>query len=437
MTFTFDSTDARFPCIEPFILEKRDRVVVYQGSGTAVCSGPVRELYLGLESGFLQRSGDDMWLKAADGSCRDYMQYENGTHVDPIPADCPWSGPNPSNGDVAGVSVSRFDQDPFADTDSGADWEASGATTTTGDVSNGMENVAGGQDTDEDGLLDNVDNCDFVVNPAQTDDDADGAGNLCDNCIGVANPDQADADEDGLGDACDTETELMVVDQDIRSTSEEIAQHRQQPASRIGVRGSSTYRVLGWVDVSRLPEGAIVDTVSVVYYTTSGDPLNINENGDTAPEGPAVTAELHELLRPWNSDEPLTYPEDLGDNQDAVAAGDSTWRYSTFPDEWSEFGGCGATDSGAVLATVTVPQTTDSIVEFSDPALVTLMQDWLADPSTNNGFLIKAADADELAGVNNRKVLCGKGFPLETSTNLTQEEALSHRPKIVVEFHLP
>ena len=76
-------------------------------------------------------------------------------------------------------------------------------------------------------------------------------------------------------------------------------------------------------------------------------------------------------------------------------------------------------------------------LEFSNPALVTLVQDWLADPSTNNGFLIKTTDADETSGVDNRKVLCGKSFPLETSTNLTQEEALSHRPRIVVEFHLP
>ena len=100
-------------------------------------------------------------------------------------------------------------------------------------------------------------------------------------------------------------------------------------------------------------------------------------------------------------------------------------------------GASGATDSGLTLATAPVTGTLNAPVEFSDPALVTLMQDWLADPSTNNGFLIKATDADELSGVDNRKVLCGKGFPLETSTNLTQEEALSHRPRIVVEFHLP
>ena len=157
----------------------------------------------------------------------------------------------------------------------------------------------------------------------------------------------------------------------------------------------------------------------------------------TASEGPAVTAELHELLTPWNFDEPLTYPEDLDDNQANAGAGDSTWRYSTYPDEWSALGASGAADSGAVLATATVPATTDSIVEFSDPALVTLVQDWLADPSSNNGIMIKAIDADEASAVDNRKVLCGKGFPLESSTNLTQEEALSHRPRIVVEFHLP
>ncbi len=58
-------------------------------------------------------------------------------------------------------------------------------------------------DTDNDGLLDSVDNCPLVYNPTQADSDNDGAGDDCDNCPTLANPGQVDADGDGLGDACD------------------------------------------------------------------------------------------------------------------------------------------------------------------------------------------------------------------------------------------
>ncbi|MBI4578853.1 MAG: thrombospondin type 3 repeat-containing protein, partial [Planctomycetes bacterium] len=58
-------------------------------------------------------------------------------------------------------------------------------------------------DTDNDGVLDNVDNCPSNANADQADADNDGVGDVCDNCPAVANNDQADADNDGVGDACE------------------------------------------------------------------------------------------------------------------------------------------------------------------------------------------------------------------------------------------
>jgi len=58
-------------------------------------------------------------------------------------------------------------------------------------------------DGDLDGIVDCIDNCEFLPNPAQEDADGDGVGDACDNCPDVPNAGQADADGDQSGDACD------------------------------------------------------------------------------------------------------------------------------------------------------------------------------------------------------------------------------------------
>ena len=77
-----------------------------------------------------------------------------------------------------------------------------------GDSRDGLTNVGSlfvlfMQDSDHDGLDDELDNCISAHNPLQTDDDLDGVGNLCDNCPAIANASQADADSDGEGDVCE------------------------------------------------------------------------------------------------------------------------------------------------------------------------------------------------------------------------------------------
>ncbi|MDR0993911.1 MAG: thrombospondin type 3 repeat-containing protein, partial [Verrucomicrobiota bacterium] len=71
-------------------------------------------------------------------------------------------------------------------------------------------------DRDDDGLLDDEDNCPFAYNPTQSDIDRDGYGDACDpdmdgddipndldNCPYDFNPMQVDADGNGVGDVCD------------------------------------------------------------------------------------------------------------------------------------------------------------------------------------------------------------------------------------------
>ena len=58
-------------------------------------------------------------------------------------------------------------------------------------------------DQDEDGVLDDQDNCIATPNSDQLDTDDDGVGDFCDNCSTITNSDQLDSDEDDVGDVCD------------------------------------------------------------------------------------------------------------------------------------------------------------------------------------------------------------------------------------------
>ena len=58
-------------------------------------------------------------------------------------------------------------------------------------------------DEDNDGVVNENDNCVFVANPGQEDEDGDNVGDACDNCPDLANPDQDDRDTDNIGDFCD------------------------------------------------------------------------------------------------------------------------------------------------------------------------------------------------------------------------------------------
>lgn len=60
-----------------------------------------------------------------------------------------------------------------------------------------------GEDADEDGVLNEEDNCPFVPNKSQKDVDEDRIGDLCDNAVEKRNSSQTDVDKDGVGDVID------------------------------------------------------------------------------------------------------------------------------------------------------------------------------------------------------------------------------------------
>jgi hypothetical protein len=79
-----------------------------------------------------------------------------------------------------------------------------------------LQRATGGacNDSDGDGVCDDVDNCPATPNPNQEDADGDGVGDVCDNCPNTANPDQTDSNGDGIGDACEVQGKLCDVDGD-------------------------------------------------------------------------------------------------------------------------------------------------------------------------------------------------------------------------------
>jgi hypothetical protein len=58
-------------------------------------------------------------------------------------------------------------------------------------------------DSDGDGIENEVDNCPSVANSDQSDSDGDSIGDACDNCPDNSNRNQVDVDDDGIGNACD------------------------------------------------------------------------------------------------------------------------------------------------------------------------------------------------------------------------------------------
>jgi hypothetical protein len=58
-------------------------------------------------------------------------------------------------------------------------------------------------DSDDDGIIDDHDNCPLAANIDQVDTDSDGHGDSCDNCPGLVNTEQEDRDSDAVGDSCD------------------------------------------------------------------------------------------------------------------------------------------------------------------------------------------------------------------------------------------
>ncbi len=114
--------------------------------------------------------------------------------------------------------------------------ETSAGEMSAGEMSAGEEILVPDEDADNDGVINQEDNCPNEPNNSQSDEDDDGVGDRCDNCPEEANFDQADSDVDGVGDACaalqDRDSDEIV---DLDDNCPDISNPRQIDADDDGV----------------------------------------------------------------------------------------------------------------------------------------------------------------------------------------------------------
>ena len=129
-------------------------------------------------------------------------------------------------------------------------------------------------------------------------------------------------------------------------------------------------------DVSALPAGSVVSSVSLDMYISKAPPL-----------APNTLFEVHRLTQAWGegaSDAPL---EEGGGAPSEV--GDATWIHTYYAGSfWNNAGG----DFVGVVSAATQTTGGTGPISWSSPRLAADVQRWSSQPSKNFGWLIKADD---------------------------------------------
>lgn len=135
-------------------------------------------------------------------------------------------------------------------------------------------------------------------------------------------------------------------------------------------------RALIRFDLSGIPPGAIIESVSLR--------LALSRGGGTTP-----SVGLFPITQSWT--EGGTNSEGQEGAPDLATAGDTTWRFRSFPTlEWTTLGGdFEATASATLTIPAWVPNTTMPLTWASTAALVEDVQGWVDAPSTNFGWMLK------------------------------------------------
>lgn len=172
--------------------------------------------------------------------------------------------------------------------------------------------------------------------------------------------------------------------------------------------GGLLRRALIRFDLGALPSGAVVTSVELSLYESTPRPRN----------RPTLT--LHRVLAPWTEGPANT--GSFGGGAPA-SAGDVTWWQRVHPVQpWTNPGGDFVT-SASGGAQVGSPGS--RIRWASTPALVADVQAWIANPTTNHGWILVGSAADEADSLN------AKRFDSRESA------VVANRPQLRVTYELP
>jgi len=185
--------------------EERDIVIYVEPSGISRClSGVTMGIPLGVnvnafsftESGIIFSTDIPVTIDGETYSDHDLILYNKGGFSRVFDG----SVLGEINGlKIADKDIVEWDQSTFS-----LYFDGLSSVLPRGADVDGFAPMVGG-DIDDDGIVDDQDNCPCIANQNQTDVDSDGVGDACDNCPDDCNPDQKDEDRDGMGDACDIE----------------------------------------------------------------------------------------------------------------------------------------------------------------------------------------------------------------------------------------
>ncbi len=173
-------------------------------------------------------------------------------------------------------------------------------------------------------------------------------------------------------------------------------------AGRSGQNSGSVRRALLAFDLSSIPAEAVVTAVRLT--------MNMSKT-----VGGATSVSLHRLLAEWG--EGSANASDRGGGQGAASStGDATWIHTSFDSgTWSSLGGDFATTASSSLE-ISSP---GSYTWSSTPQLVADVQGWLANGSSNYGWIVIG---DESAGRTAKRF------------DSREHGTASVRPQLVVEF---
>lgn len=126
-----------------------------------------------------------------------------------------------------------------------------------------------------------------------------------------------------------------------------------------------------------LPEGSTITSVILTLYATRGPHRG----------GIASTIGAHKSLVPWQEG------TGTGNTGSAALSGDSTWSFRAHNSSpWAEAGGAPGFDFSALASTSSAMNSLGAVVFPSTPAMIDVVQDWLAAPASNYGFFLLAVD---------------------------------------------